>query len=38
VITVRRLRNDPRVPRRAKIAIIVAGLWVASPLAKSAYP
>jgi uncharacterized membrane protein YkvA (DUF1232 family) len=32
VTTVRRLRNDPRVPRRAKIAIIVAGLWVASPI------
>src|SRR5262245_20062265 len=30
--TVRRLRNDPRVPRRAKIAIIIAGLWVASPI------
>jgi uncharacterized membrane protein YkvA (DUF1232 family) len=32
VTTVRRLRNDPRVPRRAKIAIILAGLWVASPI------
>ncbi|MEJ3748070.1 DUF1232 domain-containing protein [Actinomycetes bacterium KLBMP 9797] len=32
VTTVRRLRRDPRVPRRAKIAIIVAGLWVASPI------
>jgi uncharacterized membrane protein YkvA (DUF1232 family) len=32
VTTVRRLRKDPRVPRRAKIAIIVAGLWVASPI------
>jgi uncharacterized membrane protein YkvA (DUF1232 family) len=30
--TVRRLRKDPRVPRRAKIAIVVAGLWVASPI------
>ncbi len=28
----RRLRRDPRVPRRAKIAVIVAGLWVASPI------
>ncbi|HEY9411479.1 MAG TPA: DUF1232 domain-containing protein [Jiangellaceae bacterium] len=32
VTTVRRLRADPRVPRRAKIAIVVAGLWVASPI------
>jgi len=32
VTTVRRLRKDPRVPRRAKIAIMVAGLWVASPI------
>jgi uncharacterized membrane protein YkvA (DUF1232 family) len=32
VTTVRRLRNDPRVPRRAWIAIVVAGLWVASPI------
>src|SRR5918996_123107 len=30
--TVRRLRKDPRVPRRAKIAVLVAGLWVASPI------
>lgn len=32
VTTVRRLRRDPRVPGRAKIAIVVAGLWVASPI------
>jgi uncharacterized membrane protein YkvA (DUF1232 family) len=32
VTTVRRLRKDPRVPRRAKVAIVVAGLWVASPI------
>src|SRR3954469_1365628 len=32
VTTVRRLRKDPRVPRRAKIAVIVAGVWVASPI------
>jgi uncharacterized membrane protein YkvA (DUF1232 family) len=32
VTTVRRLRKDPRVPRRAKIAIVIAGVWVASPL------
>jgi len=30
--TVRRLRRDPRVPRRAKIAVLVAGIWVASPI------
>ncbi|MEU5722220.1 DUF1232 domain-containing protein [Micromonospora sp. NPDC047738] len=32
ITTVRRLRKDPRVPRRAKIAILIAGLWVASPI------
>jgi len=32
VTTVRRLRKDPRVPRKAKIAILIAGLWVASPI------
>jgi uncharacterized membrane protein YkvA (DUF1232 family) len=32
VTTVRRLRKDPRVPRRAKIAVIFAGIWVASPI------
>lgn len=32
VTTVRRLRKDPRVPRRAKAAVILAGLWVASPI------
>jgi uncharacterized membrane protein YkvA (DUF1232 family) len=32
VTAVRRLRRDPRVPRRAKIAIVLAGLWVASPI------
>src|SRR5207237_3982474 len=31
-ITVRRLRRDPRVPRRAKLAVAVAGLWVLSPI------
>src|SRR5215218_3649252 len=30
--TVRRLRKDPRIPRRAKIAVLLAGLWVASPI------
>jgi uncharacterized membrane protein YkvA (DUF1232 family) len=32
VTTVRRLRKDPRVPRRAKVVIVIAGLWVASPI------
>jgi uncharacterized membrane protein YkvA (DUF1232 family) len=32
VTAIRTLRNDPRVPRRAKIAIVFAGLWVASPI------
>ncbi|WP_341874635.1 YkvA family protein [Salinispora arenicola] len=32
VTTVRRLRKDPRVPRRAKVAVLIAGLWVASPV------
>jgi hypothetical protein len=25
---IRRLRRDPRVPRRAKVAIALAGLWL----------
>jgi uncharacterized membrane protein YkvA (DUF1232 family) len=32
VTTVRRLRRDPRVPRRAKLAVAFAGLWVLSPI------
>ncbi|GGQ49607.1 YkvA family protein [Couchioplanes azureus] len=32
VTTVRRLRKDPRVPRRARVAIVIAGLWLASPI------
>jgi uncharacterized membrane protein YkvA (DUF1232 family) len=32
VTTIRRLRKDPRVPRRAKIAVLLAGVWVASPI------
>jgi uncharacterized membrane protein YkvA (DUF1232 family) len=32
VVAVRRLRNHPQVPRRAKTAIVIAGLWVASPI------
>jgi uncharacterized membrane protein YkvA (DUF1232 family) len=30
--TVRRLRRDPRVPRKAKVALLIAGLWVLSPI------
>jgi uncharacterized membrane protein YkvA (DUF1232 family) len=32
VTTVRRLRRDPRVPRRAKIVVALAGLWLLSPI------
>lgn len=32
VTAIRLLRRDPRVPRRAKIAVVVAGLWVLSPI------
>jgi uncharacterized membrane protein YkvA (DUF1232 family) len=32
VTAVRRLRGDPRVPRRAKLAVGFAGLWVLSPI------
>ena len=32
VPTVRRLRRDPRVPRRAKVAVALAGLWLLSPI------
>lgn len=32
VTTVRRLRRDPRVPRRARLAVAFAGLWVLSPI------
>jgi uncharacterized membrane protein YkvA (DUF1232 family) len=32
VTLVRRLRKDPNVPRSAKIAVLFAGLWVASPI------
>ena len=32
VTLMRRLRRDPRVPRKAKVAVAVAALWVASPL------
>jgi uncharacterized membrane protein YkvA (DUF1232 family) len=30
--TVRRLRRDPRVPRRAKVAVAIAAAWVISPI------
>lgn len=32
VTTARRLRADPAIPRRAKIALLVAILWVLSPI------
>jgi uncharacterized membrane protein YkvA (DUF1232 family) len=30
--TCRRLRKDPRVPLRAKVAVTVAAVWVVSPI------
>ena len=32
VTTARRLKSDPRVPRRAKVAVSLATLWVLSPI------
>lgn len=32
VTTARRLRRDPRVPRRVKVVVAFAGLWVLSPI------
>ena len=32
VTLLRRLRKDPRVPRRAKLAVAFAALWVISPI------
>jgi uncharacterized membrane protein YkvA (DUF1232 family) len=32
VTTARTLRKDPQVPRRAKIALVVAIVWVISPI------
>jgi len=32
VTAVRRLRKHPAVPRRARVALVVAGLWVLSPI------
>jgi uncharacterized membrane protein YkvA (DUF1232 family) len=32
VTMIRRLRRDPRVPRSAKVAVLVAMVWVVSPI------
>jgi uncharacterized membrane protein YkvA (DUF1232 family) len=32
VTAIRRLRRDPRVPRRAKLVVALAGLWLLSPI------
>ncbi len=32
VTAIRRLRRDPRVPRRAKVVVVLAGLWLLSPI------
>jgi uncharacterized membrane protein YkvA (DUF1232 family) len=32
VTAARVLRRDPRVPRRARVAVVVAALWVLSPI------
>jgi uncharacterized membrane protein YkvA (DUF1232 family) len=32
VTTARKLRKDPRVPRRVKVVVAFAGLWVLSPI------
>ncbi|MBB5789002.1 DUF1232 domain-containing protein [Jiangella mangrovi] len=32
VTTARRLRRDPRVPRRARVAVLFGMLWVLSPI------
>lgn len=32
VTAARRLRRDPRVPRRAKVSVVVAALWVVCPI------
>lgn len=32
VTTARALRRDPRVPKRARVALLVAVLWVVSPI------
>src|SRR5262245_55875747 len=30
--TARRLRRDPRIPRRARVAVVIALIWVLSPI------
>ena len=32
VTTARRLRRDERVPRRVKVALVIAALWLLSPI------
>lgn len=32
VTLARRLRPDPRIPRRAKLAVLFAALWILSPI------
>lgn len=32
ITAIQHLRKDPRVPKRVKIAVIFAGLWVLSPI------
>jgi uncharacterized membrane protein YkvA (DUF1232 family) len=32
VTTVRRLRKDPRVPKRVKVAVAIAAVWLVSPI------
>ena len=32
VTTIRRLGRNPRVPRRVKVVIVLAGLWLLSPI------
>ena len=32
VTTIRCLRKDPQVPRAPKVAVVVAGVWVLSPI------
>ena len=32
VTAIRRRRRNPRVPRRAKVVVVLAGLWLLSPI------
>lgn len=32
VTMVRKLRRDPRVPRKVRVAVVIAGIWVISPI------